>query len=260
MTLPKTIVKSFLTLTALIGTVVSTLRIKVMPSRTSLVAASHYMHPYLLRIRDIPHKVSCKFFSSYPRLFWDIWSFSFVYDPEQLALHDWNIKAVDLILDAKPSSVLEVGCGFGRNISYMIDCGYEPGVITGVDLSRMMLRQARIRLRGSKVKLVRANACDLPFQDHSFDAVFLSLVLMHIKPSNLKLAFDEAIRVAKRLIVILDEYQPVPATSLSLPINRYTYAHDHVRILELYGISPAMYTKYIYDKWIVILISLEDRS
>jgi ubiquinone/menaquinone biosynthesis C-methylase UbiE len=79
----------------------------------------------------------------------------------------WRMERVQRNLPPPPSQVLDLGVGTGRELSALLDAGYEP---TGVDLSEAMLERCARRAR--PVPLVHADFwAPLPFQDASFDAV-----------------------------------------------------------------------------------------
>lgn len=69
--------------------------------------------------------------------------------------------------------VLEVAFGPGHLLAYLAEAGYE---VTGLDVSRGMLRLAarRLRRRGLVAALVRGRAEALPFAAQAFDAVVLT--------------------------------------------------------------------------------------
>lgn len=89
----------------------------------------------------------------------------------------WRAHCADLADRAgvKPGHrVLDLGCGPGISAFGMLD--RVPDVdIVGLDLSRMMLFLAeqwqKVEPNGHRVEFVRADATQLPFGDHSFDAV-----------------------------------------------------------------------------------------
>jgi hypothetical protein len=63
---------------------------------------------------------------------------------------------------AKPGRVLDLGCGTGRAMLALGQCGYD---VTGVDLSPSMLARAREKLDAeglTNAKLVEGNLADLP--------------------------------------------------------------------------------------------------
>ena len=75
------------------------------------------------------------------------------------------------------NTVLEVGCGTGRNLALLREAVGTEGVVVGVDASSGMLTQAR-QLVGhhhwKNVRLIHQDAAELELQDQA-DAVFFSL-------------------------------------------------------------------------------------
>jgi pseudaminic acid biosynthesis-associated methylase len=102
--------------------------------------------------------------------------------------------------------VLEVGCNLGLNLTRMAeDPRFE---VTGVDVCREALRQARKRL--PTARFVRATAYRLPFAPGTFDWVFTCGVLIHLAPVDLGLALAELARVSRRYVWIGEYYSPAP--------------------------------------------------
>jgi ubiquinone/menaquinone biosynthesis C-methylase UbiE len=105
--------------------------------------------------------------------------------------------------------VLEIGVGTGLNLPY-----YRPEArLTGLDLSRRMLAQARRRAAelGRPVELLEADAQALPFPDDHFDAVVFSCCLCSI-PDDRRAA-AEGVRVLKpggRLLLLEHVRSPNP--------------------------------------------------
>lgn len=80
------------------------------------------------------------------------------------------------------SGVLEAGCGVGAQ-TITLAKNSPLADITSVDISEISLRQAKslIRKEGiSNVQFQRADIMDLPFEDESFDHVFICFVLEHL--------------------------------------------------------------------------------
>jgi ubiquinone/menaquinone biosynthesis C-methylase UbiE len=77
--------------------------------------------------------------------------------------------------------LLEVGCGAGAVLAVL---GEEfPGIdLTGVDIEPRQLDFARAHLAsaGVEARLVQADALALPFDDHSFDHVWMMWFLEHL--------------------------------------------------------------------------------
>jgi ubiquinone/menaquinone biosynthesis C-methylase UbiE len=92
----------------------------------------------------------------------------------------------------------------------------------------------------------------LPFGDNSVNVVYLSLVLMHVPEERVEKCITEAVRVSSKLVVILDEYRPLPTGVLSCKINDFTVAHNHLLLIKKLGFSHQSFE--VYDKWVVITV------
>jgi ubiquinone/menaquinone biosynthesis C-methylase UbiE len=90
--------------------------------------------------------------------------------------------------------LIEIGTGTGRIGMPLIARGFR---FTGIDNDPDMMSVFRAKYGGisRKVSLVEADAQDLPFDDHSFDAA-LAVHIWHLIP-NLEKALSEAVRVVK---------------------------------------------------------------
>lgn len=190
-----------------------------------------------------------------PKLYWNVWGINFDKDVEQINLHEWNILAIDKIKDLNTGIVIEIGCGFGRNIVGMIERGIPAESIIGVDISEVMLKKCRKNLHGQPVLLRQADVCNLPFADKSVDVAYASLVLMHVIPDRMPGALDELFRITRGYILILDEYREVENNLLSVRINGFTYAHNFHLVLERYPCS--IQSIDILEKWVLYVLKLE---
>lgn len=93
----------------------------------------------------------------------------------------------------KAKSVLEIGCGNGRDSIFLAKAGFD---VTAVDVapSAIELAEANIKKAEVKVRTKVANAEKLPFRDKEFNAVF-SLSVLHATDLDKSLA--EVSRVLK---------------------------------------------------------------
>jgi len=99
------------------------------------------------------------------------------------------LRQVDLNLDSR--KVVEVGCGTGRNTTWLAERAAE---IVGLDFSEEMLAQARSRVNDPRVRFIQHDArMTWPLANASADVVIAMLILEHVE--NLAPVFAEATRV-----------------------------------------------------------------
>ena len=90
-------------------------------------------------------------------------------------------------------SILELGCGTGKNTALLARIGQR---VSAIDFSAGMIKKARERLSLDNVTFAVADiARPWPAEDQSFDLVVCNLVLEHI--SDLSFVFAEAFRVLR---------------------------------------------------------------
>jgi ubiquinone/menaquinone biosynthesis C-methylase UbiE len=118
------------------------------------------------------------------------WSES--YDTDENLTRDLDQKVTrDLFANLHFNSILEIGCGTGKNTSFLAQIADE---IHAVDFSQGMIEKAMEKVRADNVKF---STMDITkkwmFDDDSFDLVVCNLVLEHIE--NISFVFSEASRV-----------------------------------------------------------------
>jgi len=89
------------------------------------------------------------------------------------------IKKVIKQMDIQPgNSILDLGCGTGRNASLMAKYIGETGHITGLDISELMEKQFLKKFKGkSNINFINRRI-DQPFNlNRQFDIVFISFVI-----------------------------------------------------------------------------------
>jgi SAM-dependent methyltransferase len=81
-------------------------------------------------------------------------------------------------LDRRAGRVLELGCGAGNNLGLFQEFGWS---VTGVDISKQSLDDARYNLGSDGVELIEADLADpLPSIDGRFDCIILPSVNYYI--------------------------------------------------------------------------------
>lgn len=179
-------------------------------------------------------KIIKKIIGSQPRFYWQFWGPQLLLDPWQKQIfpqHYWLLKTIRRL---KPQSILEAGCGFGRNLKFLTDNDIIANRITGIDISSVLLAQARL---SKSVRLIRANVLSLPFSSHSFDLVFTHGLLMHLPPSQLPRALSELIRVSQKYLILIEEIRSRPQQ-----LNYFTWAHDYEKMIANLPVE----TKFVY--------------
>jgi ubiquinone/menaquinone biosynthesis C-methylase UbiE len=118
------------------------------------------------------------------------------YAEEQAVKYQAALKRLNI---TRHSSVLDVGCGTGLFFSHI---AAEAETVVAVDISRLLLRQAKMRARDFRnVHIVQADADHLPFKKDQFSIVFAFTVLQNM-PKPLE-TLSEVKRSAKHAASIV---------------------------------------------------------
>ncbi|MBU1205175.1 MAG: class I SAM-dependent methyltransferase [Nanoarchaeota archaeon] len=111
--------------------------------------------------------------------------------------HEDMPNVLTIFKKQKVKRVLNLGCGAGRNLVYLLEKGFD---MYGIDCAPEGLRIIKERLKKEKRKcnLNLGNIFNkLPYEDNFFDAVISVQVLQHGKISEIKRAIKEIERVLK---------------------------------------------------------------
>lgn len=178
-------------------------------------------------IKTIAKKIIWNIKGGYrPKRFWEEWGKTFVNDSYQRGIyqqHWWILKKINEI---EPENILEVGCGFGRNIRFLVDNKFPAEKITGIDISSTMIKQAKKYLVNKKVKLIEADIVNLPFRENEFFLTLSHGVLMHVAPKDIDKAVREIFRVTKDYFICVEQ---------NYNGNEYTFVHDYRKIFSRSG-------------------------
>lgn len=101
------------------------------------------------------------------------------------------------ILEERPESVLDVGCGSGILLERLRAAGV-PSI--GLDPSS----KAMERVAEKGLEAIRGDAADLPFEDGRFDWVTMRHVAHHL--ADVPRSFAEALRVARRGFLVAEPW------------------------------------------------------
>jgi len=119
---------------------------------------------------------------------------------EAAFLGQWRKELIEILPSSGP--IIEIGAGTGLNFKYFRNISE----LVATDISLEMLRHAHNR--NPEVKIVRADACRIPFQDDSFTAAIGTLILCSVEDPNE--VFTELRRVVRDdgVIVFLEHVRP----------------------------------------------------
>lgn len=146
------------------------------------------------------------------------------YEQECIDKGWWDIEnqpLFDLLDTLTFSSVLDVGCGFGR-VGAAILKHYPDVAYTGIDVSHDMIEAARKRL--PEAELICADLATWE-SDRAWDVVVSVSVLGHILPKDIASLIAKMRRWATNELIAIDWDQPGASTS-------FQFGHPFV---ELYG-------------------------
>ncbi|MGC4934668.1 mycofactocin oligosaccharide methyltransferase MftM [Gordonia sp. DT30] len=131
------------------------------------------------------------------------------------------------------SSVLEVGCCFGL---FALQCAETGLTVSACDISAgaIDLLTAAADRRDTPLRAVVGDATALRFVDDSVDTVTLIHLLEHLGAEQARTAITEALRVARRAVVIAVPYEEHPSehfghrvTLDALDLQRWSEEVDH---------------------------------
>ncbi|MFC1964509.1 class I SAM-dependent methyltransferase [Chloroflexota bacterium] len=110
-------------------------------------------------------------------------------------------KALDYLKIQSSEIVLEIGFGTGYCLQRIAMSVGNNGKAYGIDISEGMFQRARERLNKAslldRVELYRGDAAQLPFDDETFDAVFVSFTLELFDNPEISMVLGEVRRVLK---------------------------------------------------------------
>ena len=119
---------------------------------------------------------------------------SATYDQDRNLTRDLDeVVTKEALADLRCDSILEIGCGTGKNTTLLAQIGQH---VSAIDFSPSMIERARHKLSLDNVTFGAADITrPWPYQDQSFDLVVCNLVLEHI--SDLSFIFAQTFRVLR---------------------------------------------------------------
>ena len=137
---------------------------------------------------------------------------------------------------AKDASIIELGCGSGRNLALLKEMGFTN--LRGVDFSPTQVAYCV----KSGFDAVEMNIAKLRFSEASFDLVYTNSVLLHVPPDAITNVLKEAVRISKGLVAFREKTYEVEDSEGH--VNRYNY----VRRLREIGCEGEIVGEFVVVK------------
>ena len=120
---------------------------------------------------------------------YDEWSAT--YDADENLTRDLDRTTThSLLADFRPDSILELGCGTGKNTVFLARIGKQ---VHALDFSQGMVKKARAKVQAENVRFEMADlTLRWPCEADAYDLIVCNLVLEHIE--NLSHIFSEGQR------------------------------------------------------------------
>ena len=110
----------------------------------------------------------------------------------------WRRKTAKLVAKAQPKKILDLATGTG-DLAIALAKHNPQAHITGVDFSEKMLEIGKAKIQkqhlGNQIELLQGDAANLPFENHSFDAVTVAFGVRNFE--DLDKGLSEIFRVTK---------------------------------------------------------------
>jgi demethylmenaquinone methyltransferase/2-methoxy-6-polyprenyl-1,4-benzoquinol methylase len=117
----------------------------------------------------------------------------------------WRKKLVQLIPSGNVLQVLDIATGTGDQALSIVQTRQDVAQVTGIDLAKMMLKKGMEKTEKlgltDRIRLQEGDACDLDFNDASFDVVTISFGIRNVE--NLEAALNQMYRVLRINGVVL---------------------------------------------------------
>ena len=161
----------------------------------------------------------------------------------------------------RPESILELGCGSGRNLHYL-RLANPDARLWGIDVNPGSIQVARSQLDAS-IEVSVGSLYDLSAW-HGVDVVVTAGVLMHVPTELLEQVIRECHRIAKIAVVNFELHSPSHA------FDYHRYPRDYKKVYDGYGLdtdlSYRVFPRFDYRSrgtksfWHALLVSRKRRA
>ncbi|MGD1837077.1 MAG: class I SAM-dependent methyltransferase [Nitrososphaeraceae archaeon] len=140
--------------------------------------------------------------------------------------------------DQNISSVLELGCGFGRITKILLDNFHNVEEYLAVDLSPHQIENARNYLSdySNKITFLNKDIQSLDLHDKKYDLVILSEVLLHVLPSEIEFVIEKIISLSKKHVINIDWYEELSPSDYNKKAS-HNFIHDYESLYKKHSQS-----------------------
>jgi len=127
------------------------------------------------------------------------------------------------------STVLEVGCGFGRITKLMISNFPKIREYFAFDLSSHQIENARINIKDSpNSEIVQFTVSDIQSFDSNkkYDLVIASEVLMHVLPSEIEPVIQKLVNLSNKYVCNIDWFED----KIPKKVESFNFIHPYEKI------------------------------
>lgn len=152
-----------------------------------------------------------------PREYWlargKVYKEQFKYDPEKRLQEDVLLDYLKTI-SPFPTTVLEIGCGFGRISDLVLSNFPDIKEYVAVDMSPEQLANAKSYVKSDKIRFIESDIQSLQL-DSKYDLVLAVSVLLHILPGEIEQVAGRFVSLSKRHVINVDYYEDGPSRQLA---------------------------------------------
>jgi SAM-dependent methyltransferase len=106
-------------------------------------------------------------------------------------------------LERQSARILDVGCGEGASLALLLQLGFSPNGLSGIDILGERIEHAKIRY--PSVSFLQADAARMPFDAGQFDLVMESTMFVQLTDEELSHQIaSEMLRVSRRYLLLID--------------------------------------------------------
>lgn len=169
-------------------------------------------------------------------------------------------QGIDLLNPSRGEFILEMGCGTGKGLLRIAEGTGKEGHVSGIDISEGMIEIASGRISRSGlseyISVTRGDAVNLPYDNESFDAVFMSFTLELFSEEDMAKVIGECRRVLKPggRIGVVSMSKKGEET-----LMRKAYLWAHIRFPKYVDCRPIYAEKTISDSGFGIIHSRLER-